>query len=175
MVLSILESKVLSHASTRMIGIFFLVAACAVQGTVAGFLRGTVVPPSPPPPSMSLVVYDSPPLLFVPPVSSATRRRREAEAEAEAVMEAAPILITDMVAVPLPQPLLLRKRQSSALTLPPPSPSHLFHPIHFHTPHLQYPAGLQQYPVVPYIGSRAELEGQGTMQNYTNSLTWLDV
>ena len=163
-----------------MIGILFLVAACVAQGTAAGFLRGSV--------AASAIATSSTPLFLPAPepitepliigrVDAATEASLSAsrwKREAKALIEAAPLLITGQVAMPLPD---LQRTH-----LLPPSAPRLRHPLrpslgYYHASvewPLQYApsqtterrallASSQssqalQYHVVPYVGSAVELE-----------------
>ena len=92
-----------------MIGILFLVMACAAQGVGAGFLRGTAnVAAITTAPAQSLFVSLPGPIMgpiFIPPVDSATEaslRAARQKTEINALLELSPLLITGHVVMPLP-------------------------------------------------------------------------
>lgn len=159
----VLSLKFFPAASTRMMGILLLVAACAIQGVGAGFLRGTanaVVLTGPSASSLSVALYE--PItepLIIPPVDSvteaslrATRRRREVAT----LLEKAPLLITEHVAMPLPDLRMCPLRNTTLLPLPLPLPSSpprssLRSPLLRYRQHSTvWP--LETHPIRPYMG-----------------------
>jgi hypothetical protein len=170
----VLSLKFFPAASTRMMGILLLVAACAIQGVVAGFLRGTanaVALTAPSASSLSVALYE--PItepLIIPPVDSvteaslrATRRRREVAT----LLEKAPLLITEHVAMPLPDLRMCPLRNTTLLPLPlpssPPRSSLRSSLLRYRQHSTVWP--LETHPIRPYIGP-AELPcslNQGAM------------
>ena len=170
----VLSLKFFPAASTRMIGILLLVAACAIQGVGAGFLRGTanavaLTGPSANPLFVSLYEPIAEPI-YIPPVDAvteaslrATRRRREVAT----LLEKAPLLITEHVAMPLPDLRMCPLKNTTALPPLPPSPprSSLRSPLLRYRQHsTAWP--LETHPIRPYMGpaerekmNRTDIEG----------------
>ncbi len=149
-----------------MIGILLLVAACAVQGVGAGFLRGSVwTGGASAAPAHTLFVPLSEPItesVFIPPVDAATeaslravRKRREVAA----LLDRAPLLITGQVVMPLPNLSDLQicplknttETPSQTLPLFPPRSPSLRSPL-LRRRHHSTAWPLETHTVSPYMG-----------------------